>query len=268
MTDPRPFGAYAPTGFAHGLSADPRPRPDWATRRLALMPAPRRDPVPGGAPVDIEALGARMRLYPYNNVCEKKACSRRNSSTPRSSTLLKDRGSRNGFTFVDVGLECRRLCPVRRRSGRAARPHPGGRASARGLRPTDLQHPRRTRSEPSRRSPALSPTRPGSSLSSSTPITAANRASRSSGRAMPATVRVPSVTLLDLLQAEGFTTVDADQARRRGRRGPDPRPLLPRRARIPLSVPVPDRGRARSMADRPAQPAGIATATGSRARPG
>src|ERR671926_437283 len=103
MTDPRPFGAHAPQGFARWAIERTRSLPNrWPARRLAFMLRRLAINTLAGAPVDTEALGARMRLYPYNNICEKKVL-----FTPQffDSEELEVLGTRvhEGFTFVDVG---------------------------------------------------------------------------------------------------------------------------------------------------------------------
>ena len=102
MTDSRPFGAYAPTGFPNGLSTAPAAQAGLgdAAAGAGLRHVATR--FLGGAPVDIETFGARMRLYPYNNVCEKKALFTPQFFDPEEFDVLKDR-IRDGFTFVDVG---------------------------------------------------------------------------------------------------------------------------------------------------------------------
>ena len=53
-------------------------------------------------PVDIETLGARMRLHPYNNVSEKRVLFTPQFFDPEELAILRGR-VRDGFTFVDVG---------------------------------------------------------------------------------------------------------------------------------------------------------------------
>lgn len=55
-----------------------------------------------GQPLDVESLGARMRLYPYNNVCEKRILFTPQFFDPQELALLESRIT-PGFTFVDVG---------------------------------------------------------------------------------------------------------------------------------------------------------------------
>jgi FkbM family methyltransferase len=103
MSDPRPFGAYAPTGLVQWIVRRTRAMPNhWLSRRLAL--ALRRFAIRalGGAPVDIEALGANMRLYPYNNVCEKRILFTPQFFDPQEMALLEGRIT-DGFVFIDVG---------------------------------------------------------------------------------------------------------------------------------------------------------------------
>jgi FkbM family methyltransferase len=103
MNDPRPFGAFAPTGFAKWAIERTRRMPDhWAGRRLAFMLRHMTIPFLRGAPVDAEAFGARMRLYPYNNICEKKALFTPQFFDPREFAVLRT-ALREDFTFVDIG---------------------------------------------------------------------------------------------------------------------------------------------------------------------
>ena len=101
--DASPFGSHAPQGFARWAIQRTRALPDrWPARRLALMLRRMAINALGGAPVDTEALGARMRLYPYNNICEKKVLFTPQFFDREELTLLEGR-IHEGFTFVDVG---------------------------------------------------------------------------------------------------------------------------------------------------------------------
>lgn len=103
MNESRPFGTYTPTGFAQwAIERTRRMPPGWVTRRLALMLRHLAIPALRGAPVDTEAFGARMRLYPYNNVCEKKALFTPQFFDPKEFGILRE-AITDGFTFVDVG---------------------------------------------------------------------------------------------------------------------------------------------------------------------
>jgi FkbM family methyltransferase len=103
MNETAPFGTYAPTGVVRWALERTRALPDtWAGRRLVFVL--RRIAVAAlrGAPVDIETLGARMRLHPYNNISEKKVLFTPQFFDPEELTILKSR-LREGFTFIDGG---------------------------------------------------------------------------------------------------------------------------------------------------------------------
>jgi hypothetical protein len=71
--DARGYGHFSPTAMVRSLIAVTR-RCDasWAGKRLAFLLRGFAVRLLGGKPVDIESMGARMRLSPYNNVCEKR----------------------------------------------------------------------------------------------------------------------------------------------------------------------------------------------------
>lgn len=99
----RPFGAFAPGRRLARIIARTRTASDsffgrkiaYALRRLGLRSLK-------GAPVDIESLGARMRLYPDGNVCEKRVLFTPQYFDPLERDLLAMR-LREGFTFIDIG---------------------------------------------------------------------------------------------------------------------------------------------------------------------
>jgi FkbM family methyltransferase len=103
------FGAYAPAGFvARAVAWTRRLGQSWSDKRLAS--ALRRIAIRklDGRPVDIEALGARMRLYPHNNLCDKRVL-----FTPQlfdvaerqalAAAVARVRAEGRGFCFVDIG---------------------------------------------------------------------------------------------------------------------------------------------------------------------
>ena len=99
----RPFGSFAPKSLLSGIIARTRGASDtflgrksaYALRRLGLR-------ILGGEPVDIESLGARMRLYPDGNVCEKRVLFTPQYFDPVERRMLLER-LRDGFTFIDIG---------------------------------------------------------------------------------------------------------------------------------------------------------------------
>jgi FkbM family methyltransferase len=103
MNDTAPYGTYAPTGIARWAIERTRALPDtWAGWRLIFVLRRLAVAALRGAPVDIEALGARMRLHPYNNISEKKVLFTPQFFDPEELAILKSRLT-DGFTFIDVG---------------------------------------------------------------------------------------------------------------------------------------------------------------------
>lgn len=103
MNDSRPFGDFAPSGLTRWVIDRTRGLPEgWAGRRVALMLRHLAMKMLKGPPLDLETFGVRMRLYPYKNVCERRLL-----FTPQyfDADELKILASRikDGFTFIDVG---------------------------------------------------------------------------------------------------------------------------------------------------------------------
>lgn len=103
MNDTRPFGDFAPSGLTRWVIDRTRGLPEgWAGRRLALMLRHLAMKMLKGPPLDLETFGVRLRLYPYKNVCERRLL-----FTPQyfDADELKILASRikDGFTFIDVG---------------------------------------------------------------------------------------------------------------------------------------------------------------------
>lgn len=102
MTEPAPFGAFAPSPFRARLMAmAARFGQGWLSRRLAF--AVRRLARRGLAgPVDVERFGARLRLQPSGNVAEKRILFTPQYFDPRERALLADR-VRPDWVFIDIG---------------------------------------------------------------------------------------------------------------------------------------------------------------------
>ena len=118
----RPFGAFAPKAYLARIIARTRAASDsflgrkvaYALRRLGLRSL-------DGAPVDIESLGAKMRLYPSGNVCEKRVLFTPQYFDAVERELLVSR-LRDGFTFIDIGANIGAYSLfVAARAGRGAR---------------------------------------------------------------------------------------------------------------------------------------------------
>ncbi|NIX76582.1 FkbM family methyltransferase [Microvirga terricola] len=103
MNDFGPFGTLSPSGFTRWVIERTRAMPEgWATRRLALMLRRLVVQSLNGSPIDLETFGIKMRLHPYNNVCEKRILLTPHYFDPEELALLATR-IKDGFTFVDVG---------------------------------------------------------------------------------------------------------------------------------------------------------------------
>lgn len=118
----RPFGTFAPKAYLARIIGWTRAASDsflgrklaYALRRLGLRSL-------DGAPVDIEALGARMRLYPDGNVCEKRVLFTPQYFDATEREMLAAR-LREGFTFIDIGANIGAYSLfVAARAGRSAR---------------------------------------------------------------------------------------------------------------------------------------------------
>jgi FkbM family methyltransferase len=97
------YGAYAPKGLcALVLRATRRCSTGWFGKRIAFFLRSMAIKTLAGRPVDIEALGAKMRLYPSNNVAEKRLLFTPQYFDPRERAVLAER-MHGDFVFLDVG---------------------------------------------------------------------------------------------------------------------------------------------------------------------
>ena len=101
------FGTYAPAGVVRWAVETTRRLPDyWLGRRRTVLIRRLAVTRLAGGPVDVEALGLRMRLLPQGNICEKRMLFNPQTFDPRELALLSGRvAAARGrpFTFVDVG---------------------------------------------------------------------------------------------------------------------------------------------------------------------
>ena len=103
MNDLELFGAYSPTGrVAKILAMTRRCDAGWLGKRKAFFLRALAVRALRGRPLDVESLGAKMRLYPYNNVCEKRILFTPQYFDPEERALLASR-LRDDFTFIDIG---------------------------------------------------------------------------------------------------------------------------------------------------------------------
>ncbi|MCU4180508.1 FkbM family methyltransferase [Bosea sp. BH3] len=122
QAEEQPFGSFAPKAYLSRIIGWTRSASDsflgrkvaYALRRIGLRAL-------DGAPVDIESLGARMRLYPDGNVCEKRVLFTPQYFDATEREMLAAR-LREGFTFIDVGANIGAYSLfVAARAGRGAR---------------------------------------------------------------------------------------------------------------------------------------------------
>ena len=204
----RPFGTFAPKAYLARIIARTRAASDsffgrkvaYALRRLGLRAL-------DGAPVDIESLGAKMRLYPDGNVCEKRVLFTPQYFDAVERELLASR-LRDGFTFIDIGANIGAYSLfVAARAGRGARilaVEPQPEIFAR-LAFNIAQNPFGTvkavacalADKPGELTLFIDPTNRGESS-----VRILNSSAGTS-------VKVPAMTLLSLVEGEGYERIDA-----------------------------------------------------------
>ncbi len=97
------FGAHAPSGLTEWVVDRTRRMPDtWTGRRAAFLLRRLASALLHGAPLDVERLGARMRLYPYNNVCERRILFTPQFFDAEELAFLTSR-IREDIVFIDGG---------------------------------------------------------------------------------------------------------------------------------------------------------------------
>jgi FkbM family methyltransferase len=97
------FGLFAPQGLtAMILAMTRRCTTSWGGKRRAFFLRSLGVKALRGRPLDVETFGARMRLYPYNNVCEKRILFTPQYFDPSERDLLLQRITPD-FVFIDIG---------------------------------------------------------------------------------------------------------------------------------------------------------------------
>ena len=98
-----PFGHFAPGPLMSALIRFTSARSGGRVARLAAFLMRRIGVLLlRGRPLDVTALGARARLFPYNNTCEKRILFTPQYFDPRERAALLARVTAD-FVFVDIG---------------------------------------------------------------------------------------------------------------------------------------------------------------------
>lgn len=101
--DEEPFGSRSPGKVLSMLIAATRRMPNnWLGRRIAFALRRIGLGMLAGGPADVEAFGARFRLCPFDNVCERRILFTPQYFDPVERALLDERIGEN-FVFVDIG---------------------------------------------------------------------------------------------------------------------------------------------------------------------
>lgn len=101
--DLSPFGRYAPGALTQRILDITRTcSSSWAGKRRAFLLRGLAVRTLRGRPLDVESLGVRMRLYPYNNVCEKRILFTPQYFDETERQLLASRITPD-FIFIDIG---------------------------------------------------------------------------------------------------------------------------------------------------------------------
>jgi FkbM family methyltransferase len=97
------YGAYAPQGLvAQVLRVTRQAGSGWLSRRMAFFLRRIAIQALKGRPVDTEALGSKMRLFPYKNVCEKRILFTPQFFDAEELAFLKADLKPN-YVFLDIG---------------------------------------------------------------------------------------------------------------------------------------------------------------------
>lgn len=97
------FGKYPPKGLvARILKATRKCSASWTGKRRAFFLRSIAVRALNGRPLDVDVFGARMRLYPYNNVCEKRILFTPQYFDAEERDLIGSR-IRDDFVFLDIG---------------------------------------------------------------------------------------------------------------------------------------------------------------------
>ncbi|MCC5976433.1 MAG: FkbM family methyltransferase [Salinarimonas sp.] len=208
MFDTKPFGTFKPVGpVAQIIKVTRRASNAWLSKRLALLLRRVALKLLRGAPVDIDALGARMRLMPYNNVCEKRVLFTPQLFDPLEREILAER-IRDGFIFIDIGANVGTYSLfVAARAGKGAR--------ILAVEPQPDIYDRlvfNIRQNPGTAIKAVDcavADKPGEATLFLNPHNCGESSLKIIGSSQAGTIKVTATTLLALIESEGLDRVDA-----------------------------------------------------------
>lgn len=103
MNNANPFGTYEPRGFVRWALEYTRTLPKkWLAQRLVYLLRTFAIRSLRGEPLDVTVFGVRMRLFPDNNMCEKRILFMPQYFDPIELGILEKRIGEN-FCFIDIG---------------------------------------------------------------------------------------------------------------------------------------------------------------------
>ncbi|WP_298952428.1 FkbM family methyltransferase [uncultured Methylobacterium sp.] len=207
--NPQPFGTYAPSGLVRWIVGQTQRLPEeaWSGRRLALFLRRCAITLLKGRPLDVERYGARMRLHPYNNNCEKKVLFTPQFFDAAERRILAERLGPD-CVFLDIGANIGAYALFV-----AALAGPGARILAVEPQPDIFdrltfniaQNPFGT----VKAVDCAIADKAGELTLFVDPRNRGESSLKVVGTQENAAIRVPAVTLLDLVRGEGITRIDA-----------------------------------------------------------
>jgi FkbM family methyltransferase len=103
QNDTSPFGTYTAAGFvAWAIGRTRASTLTWRSRRFAFLIRRMAISLLKGKPVDTETLGAKMRVFPQSNICEKRVLFMPQFFDSEELAIL-GRSIAPGYHFVDIG---------------------------------------------------------------------------------------------------------------------------------------------------------------------
>ena len=208
MNETASYGTFAPTGMARLAIRVTRALPDgWLARRVVMLVRRLARVRLGNGPVDVDALGFRMRLKPYHNICEKRMLFTPRTFDPDELALLASR-FHDRFVFIDVGANVGAYSLFV-----ASRTGPSARILA--IEPQPEIFDRLTYNIRLNAFATIKATdcavaeKPGEVTLFLDPVNAGESSLKIVGSSGARPIRVPAKTLLDLLQGEGYARIDA-----------------------------------------------------------